>query len=73
MGFRGTEIPQYIKAGSPEGLRQLMFRNNAKLGGFVNYFDITFVQEPGKKPYWIAWFFLDVENNDPMFKEKAGE
>lgn len=73
MGFKGTEIPQYIKAGSPEGLRQLMFKNNARLGSYVHYFNIQYIIEPNKKPYWIVWFYLDVKDNDPMFTGKAVE
>lgn len=45
-------IPNYISAGSPQGLRRLMLQNNLKYGKQYNYFDIQFVN--GK---WFVWFF----------------
>lgn len=50
-----NSIPDYIQAGSPRALRLKMLQTNAKLGGFVQYFDIQ--KSDGK---WIAWFFRDV-------------
>lgn len=70
-GSTAQSIPNFIKAGSPQGLRRSMLMNNARLGAFVHYFDIHFVAD--KKPYWIAWFFEPVSNNDPIFDPKAGE
>lgn len=58
---RGNAIPDYIQAGSPRGLRLKMLQTNARLGGFVQYFDIQKVD--GK---WIAWFFRDLGTFDTV-------
>jgi len=48
-------IPDFLTAGSPQGLRRLMRLNNAKRGCWHKY-DIQFVQ--GK---WFAWYYPAVE------------
>lgn len=53
MTARAGEIPSFIKALTPRGLRLSMLRNNTKHGVTFQYFDIQFVE--GK---WIAWFYL---------------
>jgi hypothetical protein len=53
--------PNFIKAGSLIGLRRLMLLNNLRLGGHVNYFDISQSKE-GTRTYWIAWFFEREKN-----------
>jgi hypothetical protein len=54
-----AEIPNFVSASSPEGLRRAMLLNNVKRGSFFPYFDIQFVN--GK---WIAWFFETVNNSE---------
>lgn len=49
-----TNIPHFLKAGSPEGLRRLMLRNNMRWGMIFNYYQIIF---DGKN--WFAWYQLD--------------
>lgn len=49
-------VPQYLAAGSPEGLRRLCLRNNLKKGRYYNYFAIQFVN--GK---WYAWYYEDLQ------------
>ena len=49
-----TNIPHFIKARSPKGLRRLMLRNNVKYKLIFNYYQIVF---DGKD--WYAWFQLD--------------
>lgn len=46
----GSTIPNYLSAGTPEGLRRLMRLNNAKRGCWHKY-DIMFVN--GR---WFAWY-----------------
>jgi hypothetical protein len=46
--------------------------NNARLGAYVQYFDIQFVNEKGKQ-YWIAWYMEPIGNNDPILDPKVGE
>lgn len=53
---KGSQIPKYIAASTPQGLRRLMFKTNMRLGYFIQYFDIQFVN--GK---WYAWFYIDIE------------
>lgn len=60
---QGADIPNFIQASTPQGLRLAMLRNNAKHGMFFHYFDIQFVN--GK---WIAWFFQRIENADELLK-----
>jgi len=49
-----TNIPHFISARSPEGLRRLMLRTNVKHGLIFDYYQIIF---DGKK--WFAWYQLD--------------
>jgi len=47
-----AQIPNYLKAASPEDLRLLMLKNNIEKGVWFKYFDIQFV-----KNSWYAWYF----------------
>lgn len=49
-----TDIPVFITAKSPQGLRRKMFETNLKLKAFVNYQHIQFADGQ-----WYAWFFAD--------------
>lgn len=51
-----NEIPKFLVAGSPRGLRRLMLRNNVRYQRWFQYFDI---QNVGGK--WYAWFWLNIE------------
>lgn len=51
-----TDIPVFITAGSPQGLRRKMFDTNLKLKAFVNYQFIQYVESEKK---WYAWFVAD--------------
>lgn len=55
-----NQIPNFVKAKTPRGLRLLMLKNNAKLSATVQYFDIAFV-----KGHWFAWFY------EPLTTESA--
>jgi len=70
-----SAIPNFVKAGSPQGLRRSMLMNNARLGAMVHYFDIQTYTE-NNKTIWIAWYFENMETlstNDPLFTPKVGE
>jgi hypothetical protein len=55
-------FPDYITAGSPQGLRRLMYKTNAKFGANHQYFDISqYVDKKGKHRF-IAWFFRDLND-----------
>jgi hypothetical protein len=45
-------IPHYLKAGSPEGLRLAMLNNNMLRGKEYDYYQIIY---DGKS--WFAWFY----------------
>ena len=47
-------IPHFISARSPKGLRRLMLANNVKHGLIFNYYQIIF---DGKR--WYAWFQMN--------------
>ena len=67
-GVKSTAIPNFIKAGSPQGLRRLMLLNNARLKSFVNYFNISqYTDEKGQLTF-IAWYFEEIESNDTLLK-----
>jgi hypothetical protein len=46
------QIPNFLTAQTPQGLRRLMLLNNLKYGRQYNYFDLQFVN--GK---WFVWYF----------------
>lgn len=52
-------VPHFLSAGSPAGLRRQMLKNNALNGTAYSYFDIQFV---GGK--WYAWFYRTAEEAD---------
>lgn len=37
------------------GLRRLMAKNSRKLKGFVQYFNITYVEH---EKHWYAWYYV---------------
>ena len=45
-------IPHYVKAGSPEGLRLAMLKNNMTRNIEFQYYQIVF---DGKS--WFAWYY----------------
>ena len=62
---KGLAIPNYVKAGSPRGLRRQMLLNNARLGAFVVYHSICQVIEKGK-PVWYECFLEELKNSDEL-------
>jgi len=54
-----TDIPNFIAAATPQGLRRQMLFNNIRLGSFVKYFDISFSN--GK---WYAWYFVNLTDQE---------
>jgi hypothetical protein len=57
-------IPNFLTAGTPQGLRRLMLLNNIKNAKQYNYFDLQFVN--GK---WFVWYF-ESENIDGLLNQK---
>jgi hypothetical protein len=55
------QIPNFVTARSPLGLRRVMLLNNAKHRKVFNYYSIHFVD--GK---WFAWFYNEVESGDDL-------
>jgi len=70
MSVNIDNIPTYVRAQSPQGLRRLMLRNNIKHGAIFEYKIML-----GPDSYWYAWFQLDY--GDEMLSEnintKEGE
>ena len=58
-------IPNFIEAPSPQGLRALMYRTNAKLGAECQFFDIQSYKK-GDRTIWIAWFYQRLERLDDI-------
>lgn len=57
-------LPTYIKARSPDGLRALMLENNAKRGTEFQYYQIVFADG-----YWFAWFYDVSKEYQATFKK----
>lgn len=52
------KIPQFVRAKTPESLREEMLRTNIQQKGALVFFDIQFVEN-----FWYAWFTpIDVLN-----------
>jgi len=56
MLLKPGQIPSFIKAKSPAGLRRIMLLNNTKHSKTFQYFSIQFVEKE-----WFAWFYLDMD------------
>lgn len=65
-----TDIPNFITALTPMGLRRSMLINNARLVSYVKYYDIAQVNL-NNKTVWIAWFNEPL-TNDQAIKELGG-
>lgn len=50
-----SDVPNFVSAESPQGLRRAMLKNNLKLKAFVNYSNIQFAN--GR---WFAWYVVDI-------------
>ena len=53
------DLPNFIQAQSPRGLRLLMLKTNIKHGITIRFFDIQFAN--GK---WFAWFYIRPDDNE---------
>ena len=62
-------IPSFITARTPSGLRLLMLKTNTRYASQFNYFDIQQLPKLG----WIAWFYMDIEQNDDFKDELLNE
>lgn len=61
MSSQLVTIPNYVAAGSPQGLRRLMILNNVKRGTWYKYFDIQLNPKDGR---WYAWYLETVTDFD---------
>jgi hypothetical protein len=50
-------VPAYLKSKTAQGLKLLMWQNNAKRSSFHNYGTPTFCAGDG---YWYAWYYVDI-------------
>lgn len=67
---RGTVIPNFLSARSPQALRRLMLLTNKRLGAWHNY-QIQFVE--GR---WYAWYHEEITRsniNEIVEDPRAGE
>ena len=56
-----TSLPNFLSSESPKGLRRKMLENNGRLGMFVSYFDIQFVDG-----LWYAWYYFDAIDDEQI-------
>lgn len=59
-------VPHFLKAGSPEGLRLKMLENNMLMKAECQYFQIAF---DGKD--WVAWFYR-IASESRMINKRKG-
>ena len=50
-----NNVPNFLKAKTPEELRVLMYENNIKAHTEFKYYDISF-----SKGFWYAWYIQDI-------------
>ena len=50
-----SNIPNFLVAKTPAGLRRLMRRNNVARGGYVDYKVMV-----GPDGRWYAWYVIDI-------------
>ncbi len=50
-------VPNYIKASTPELLRESMLLNNLRMKSFVAYQDIQQILDGS----WVAWYFEEID------------
>lgn len=60
-----VQIPNYVSAVTPQGLRRAMLMNNARHRLVFNYYAIQFT---GSR--WFAWFYNAVNADDPLVSGK---
>jgi hypothetical protein len=58
-----TQIPAYVAAATPMGLRRAMLLQNAKDRLVHNYYSILYV---GGR--WYAWYYAEINNDDALMK-----
>jgi len=62
-----SNVPNYVKARSPEGLRRAMLRNNVRIGMQLVYHSIQFTNGE-----WVAWFYEDAKLEE-VYKTLSGK
>lgn len=61
------EILNYIKAAGLPQLRRLMFRNNLEKKITFKYFDVQQLKS-GKRVEWVAFYYDQIREGDPLIK-----
>lgn len=69
MAANQNRIPNYIEAPSREKLRAKMLETNARLGEFVQWFNIGRDEDEQGNKVWYAWFY---ETLGGAFQEDLG-
>lgn len=59
--IKNTEILSFLKAKTPELLRESMLFNNQSKGKYFRYQDVQYVKTE-KDAYWICWYQEDIIN-----------
>jgi hypothetical protein len=63
---KATLVPMYLKASTPDLLRESMLLNNLTLKKEIKYQDIQFVDGS-----WYAWFYEEVDVFKKLSTKKA--
>lgn len=61
-------IPNFIKAKTPQALRRLMLKNNAKKNSMFDYYQVIWT---GKE--WVAWYYDNSDLLDEINFNKRGK
>lgn len=59
-------VPTYLKASSPDLLKDAMLENNLILKKEIKYQDIQFVNGS-----WFAWYYLEIDIVKSIMQKKA--
>lgn len=64
--LHSKDLPDFITAESPQGLRRSMFKVNAKYGASHKFFDVSQFKDKKGKTKWIAWYYKEFKNLEDL-------
>jgi len=64
-----NNLPNFVTAGTHQGLRQQMFAVNARYGAFHRFFDIGQYKDKSGKMKWIAWYYRKLDDLNELMEE----
>jgi len=68
--LHSKDLPDFISAESPQGLRRKMFKVNAKYGAGHQFFDFSIFTDKKGKQRFICWYYRDLKNLEDLDGDK---